>query len=58
MNASYQFLGATTRRAHCPGTRFWEESTDRKDFSQISTTINLKLRIKRFWRQGKAKGRK
>jgi hypothetical protein len=24
MNASYQFLGATTRRAHCPGKRFWE----------------------------------
>ncbi len=23
MNASYQFFGATTRRAHCLGTRFW-----------------------------------
>jgi hypothetical protein len=33
-------------------------SADRKDFSHISTSIDLKLRIKRFWRQGQAKGRK
>ena len=52
-------LGAAARRAYCPGRRFQETaSTDRKVFSRTSTAIELKLRIKRFWPQGRAKRRK
>ena len=52
-------LGAAARRAYCPGRRFQETaSTDRQVFSRTSTAIELKLRIKRFWPQGRAKRRK
>ena len=54
MNASYQFFGATTRRA-LEHVSWGTASADHNDFSQISTSIDLKLKIKR---QGQAKGRK
>ena len=52
-------LGATARRAQCPGRYFQETaSADHDNFNQISMTIELKLRLKRFWPQGQAKRRK
>ena len=52
-------LGATARRAQCPERRFQETaSADSKMFSQTSTAIELKLRIKRVWPQELAKRRK
>jgi hypothetical protein len=59
MKASYQFLvrrrdGHIAREHVSWGTA----SADHNDFSQISTSIDLKLKIKRFSRLGQAKGRK
>ena len=42
-------FGCDSERAQCLGRRFQvTASADRGDFSQISTAIELKLRIKRF----------
>jgi hypothetical protein len=51
-------LMAQIRKSALQQQRFEVALLDRGNFSQISSTIELKPRIKRFWPQGRAKRRK